>query len=141
MKAFNVDTNFNLPDPDHRITLDSSKVETIISSICNDVCIASVDWNKCHSFRRGRSPGNKIDCRIKNAEANLNKAKFLSLTHNIKKISLTETCRPIFLYLFYILCFAKRGEDIPTDIEILIKYRLKNDQELKIGQKTLMDYL
>lgn len=91
-------------------------VEDMITSICGNVC------NKlkpCYSYRVGNE---KCTCRP-SEEKNLNKAKFLSLEHNLRS-EVAENNQIFFRYLLYALCLKEMGEKIPESMLPLLKARI-----------------
>lgn len=109
--------SFKWKDPTPEWKFDQNIADRMIFSICNNVCNRS-----CHTFRkRKRNP--KYYCKFSN-EKNLNKAKFLSLEHNLRTWPLALTNQMLFRYLFYVLCLREIGLKIPEVILPLIKSRL-----------------
>ncbi|MEW6419755.1 MAG: hypothetical protein AB1480_16850 [Nitrospirota bacterium] len=87
----------------------------MISSFCNNACNES-----CNSYRKKNF---SVPCKP-SVVRDIEKAKFLSLEHNLEKLSVALNNQVFFRYLFYALCLKEMKQKIPEVVLPLIKSRL-----------------
>lgn len=96
-----------------------NELESMIKAVCDNVC-----QSQCFSWK-GRNV--KDECRAAKRKS-IEKAKFLSLEHNLEhkigKGSDLLKYQAFFKYSFYVLCLNEMGEEVPDVVLPLLKSRL-----------------